>query len=152
MQKKGKKGIIITIVIMFLIVVLLAGGVYAYLSTDLFKSNKTLFFNYMAQAIENMEYVEIHQVTAPCWKESVMRKAWLQKQHLETMLSETILTVFILGVTLNAAPLQMTALLLHMRVTPILQLTALRVRLWWKYLFTGRHIILMKAVRKSTHT
>lgn len=57
MQKKGKKGIIIAIII-FLVIALLAGGVYAYLTTDLFKSNKTLFFNYMAQAVESMDYVE----------------------------------------------------------------------------------------------
>lgn len=59
----GKKGIIISAIIIILVIVLLAGGVFAYLTTDLFKSEQTLFFKYMGEALESFEYVENTQIT-----------------------------------------------------------------------------------------
>lgn len=57
MKKRGKKGIVI-ISIIILIIALLAGVAFAYLKTDLFKSEQTLFFKYMGKALESFEYVE----------------------------------------------------------------------------------------------
>lgn len=51
-QKKSKKIIIILIVIL-LILILVAGLAFAYLETDIFKSNKTTFFKYLTQISDN---------------------------------------------------------------------------------------------------
>ena len=49
-----KKAIIITVIIVLLVLILATGGVLAYFFTDLFKSNETLFYKYMAIGLENM--------------------------------------------------------------------------------------------------
>ena len=59
-----RKGLIVAIVIIILIIILGIGGVFAYLTTDMFKSNQTLFFKYAGQALKNMEYLENAQLTA----------------------------------------------------------------------------------------
>lgn len=59
----GKKKIIIIMVIILLIVLLAIGGVFAYITTDLFKSNQTLFFKYMGQTLESIKYVENTQLS-----------------------------------------------------------------------------------------
>ena len=52
-RKKNKKLIIIIISIVLLIFILILGGVYAYVATDVFKSNKELFFKYLTQIGDN---------------------------------------------------------------------------------------------------
>ena len=59
----GRKKIIIIMVIILLIVLLAIGGVFAYITTDLFKSNQTLFFKYMGQTLESIKYVENTQLS-----------------------------------------------------------------------------------------
>ena len=59
-----RKGLVVAIVIIILIIILGIGGVFAYLTTDMFKSNQTLFFKYAGQALKNMEYLENAQLTA----------------------------------------------------------------------------------------
>lgn len=51
-QKKNLK-IIIILIIITLIILLVGGIILAYLSTDLFKSNKDLFFQYTAQIVDS---------------------------------------------------------------------------------------------------
>lgn len=53
-QKKSNK-IILIIIIILVILILLAGVAYAYFSTDIFKSNKDLFFKYITQIGEEKE-------------------------------------------------------------------------------------------------
>lgn len=43
-----KKAIVLSIIIILLVIVLAIGGIFLYLTTDLFKSNQTLFFKYIA--------------------------------------------------------------------------------------------------------
>lgn len=59
-----RRGLIVAIVIIVLVIILGIGGVFAYLTTDMFKSNQVLFFKYAGQALKNMEYVENTQLTA----------------------------------------------------------------------------------------
>ena len=49
-MKSGKK-VVITLIIAILVLLLIAGGVlaYAYLATDIFKTDKQLFFKYFSQ-------------------------------------------------------------------------------------------------------
>ena len=54
-QKKSSKVIIIAIIIM-LILIIGIGVAYAYMATDLLKSNKKLFFNYLSQIGDTSEY------------------------------------------------------------------------------------------------
>ena len=50
MPKKRKKAIIISIVVLLILLLILGGVcVYLYLTTDAFKSNRTLFEKYLAQ-------------------------------------------------------------------------------------------------------
>ena len=52
-QKKSKKIIIICVIVILLILILVAGLAFAYLETDIFKSNKTTFFKYLTQISDN---------------------------------------------------------------------------------------------------
>ena len=54
MYNGTKKKIIIITTIIILVVILAVGGVFAYITTDLFKSNQTLFFKYLGQALEDI--------------------------------------------------------------------------------------------------
>ena len=47
-QKKSTKILLIFIIILS-ILILLAGGAFAYFATDIFKSDKELFFKYITQ-------------------------------------------------------------------------------------------------------
>lgn len=58
----GKKKFIIIIAIVLLILILAIGGVFAYITTDLFKSNQILFFKYIGQSLENIKYIENTQL------------------------------------------------------------------------------------------
>lgn len=58
-----RKKIIIIMVIILLIVLLAIGGIFAYITTDLFKSNQTLFFKYMGQTLESIKYEENTQLS-----------------------------------------------------------------------------------------
>ena len=54
MGQKKKKGLLITIIILLIIVVLLGGTMaYLYFFTDMFKSNKQLFFKYTSQVVQS---------------------------------------------------------------------------------------------------
>ena len=58
-----KKGIIIAIVVAIVVVILLAvGGFFLYTSTDLFKSNKTLFWKYASNGMENVKTISNAQL------------------------------------------------------------------------------------------
>ncbi len=57
-----KKGIIIAIVVVILVLVLALGGVLIYMKTDLFKSNKTLFWKYIGSANESLKVEENAQI------------------------------------------------------------------------------------------
>lgn len=59
----GRKKLIIILVIIFLILILAIGGVFAYITTDLFKSNQSLFFKYIGQTLENVKYEENTQLS-----------------------------------------------------------------------------------------
>jgi len=63
MYSGRKKIIVISIILVVLLIVLAGGVVFAYLTTDLFKSNQTLFFKYIGQALENIKYVENTQLS-----------------------------------------------------------------------------------------
>ena len=62
MNRGGKKGIIITVIIILCIVLLSVGGFLVYATTDLFHSNQSLFFKYIGQVLENFETVENTQM------------------------------------------------------------------------------------------
>ena len=62
-MNNGKKKIILIVTIILLILILAIGGVFAYLTTDIFKSNQTLFFKYIGQSLNNLEYVENTQLS-----------------------------------------------------------------------------------------
>ncbi len=54
MKQKKNKGLRVTIVILLIIILLLVGGIaYLYFFTDMFKSNKQLFFKYTSQIIQS---------------------------------------------------------------------------------------------------
>ncbi len=54
MKQKKNKGLPITIVILLIIILLLVGGIaYLYFFTDMFKSNKQLFFKYTSQIVQS---------------------------------------------------------------------------------------------------
>ena len=54
MKQKKNKGLRITIVILLIIILLLVGGIaYLYFFTDMFKSNKQLFFKYTSQIVQS---------------------------------------------------------------------------------------------------
>lgn len=58
-----KKAIIITsIIIVAIILILGIGGTILYLTTDFLKSNQNLFFKYIEQAVENIEYKQNEQI------------------------------------------------------------------------------------------
>lgn len=61
MYQGKRKGIIIVIVLIILIIAVL-GGIFVYAYTDLLKSNQTLFFKYMGQTLENLNYGENTQI------------------------------------------------------------------------------------------
>lgn len=63
MYNGRKKGIIISIIIVVLLIILGIVGFFAYVKTDLFKSNQTLFFKYMGKTLENIKYVENTQLS-----------------------------------------------------------------------------------------
>lgn len=58
-----KKAIIIAIVLVILAIVLAGGTFFVYTATDLFKSNQTLFFQYLGQAFDDLKYVENPQIS-----------------------------------------------------------------------------------------
>ena len=54
MGQKKSKGLLITVIVLFVIIILLAGVIaYLYFFTDMFKSNKQLFFQYSSQLVQN---------------------------------------------------------------------------------------------------
>jgi hypothetical protein len=57
-----KKGIIITVIVVVVILLLGIGGAGAYLFTDLFKTNETLFWKYIGNAFENVQIQENMQM------------------------------------------------------------------------------------------
>ena len=57
-----KKAIIITIIVILLLAILVAGGIFLYFFTDLFKSNETLFYQYMAKGFESITIPESTQL------------------------------------------------------------------------------------------
>ena len=59
-----RRGFIVAIVIIVLVIVLGIGGAFAYLTTDMFKSNQALFFKYAGQVLKNIEYTPNTQVSA----------------------------------------------------------------------------------------
>lgn len=63
MYNGRKKAIIISIIIVVLLIILGIVGFFAYVKTDLFKSNQTLFFKYMGKTLENIKYVENTQLS-----------------------------------------------------------------------------------------
>ena len=63
MENGKKKGMIIASIIFILIIGFVIGGVVAYFTTDLFKSNQTLFYKYIGQAIDDLKYVENTQLS-----------------------------------------------------------------------------------------
>lgn len=62
-MKSGKKKIIIISVVLLILILLIGGLAFAYITTDLFKSNQTLFFKYMGQTLENMKFSENTQMS-----------------------------------------------------------------------------------------
>lgn len=63
MYNGTKKKIIIITTIIIVMLLLAIGGVFTYITTDLFKSNQTLFFKYMGQTLESIKYVENTQLS-----------------------------------------------------------------------------------------
>lgn len=57
-----KKVIMITVIIVVLVLILAIGGILAYFYTDLFKSNETLFYQYMAKGLDNISIPESNQL------------------------------------------------------------------------------------------
>ena len=57
-----KKGIIIAVVVVIVLAVLAAAGAFLVLKTDLFKSNKTLFWKYASNLVEKDESVKATQL------------------------------------------------------------------------------------------
>ena len=55
MGQKKKSKIILILIILLVILTLLIGITYAFFATDILKSNKNLFFKYMAQLGEEKE-------------------------------------------------------------------------------------------------
>ena len=54
MEQKKSKGLLITIIVILMIIILLVGVIaYLYFFTDMFKSNKQLFFQYTSQLVQN---------------------------------------------------------------------------------------------------
>ena len=53
MNQKKKTKILLIIIIVLVLLILLAGGAYAYFATDLFRSDKELFFKYVSQIGES---------------------------------------------------------------------------------------------------
>ena len=54
MEQKKSKGLLITIIVILTIIILLVGVIaYLYFFTDMFKSNKQLFFQYTSQLVQN---------------------------------------------------------------------------------------------------
>lgn len=54
MGQKKNKGLLIAIIVILVIIILLAGVMaYLYIFTDMFKSNKQLFFKYTSQIVQN---------------------------------------------------------------------------------------------------
>ncbi len=54
-MKQGRNKIIFIILGIVLVLVLLIGGIFAYTTTDLLKSNQTLFFKYLGKTLENLK-------------------------------------------------------------------------------------------------
>ena len=49
-MRKGKsKKILIIIIILVILIIAIAGVAYAYFATDIFKSNRQMFFKYISQ-------------------------------------------------------------------------------------------------------
>ena len=54
MGQKKSKGLLITVIVLLVIILLLVGAVaYLYFFTDMFKSNKQLFFKYTSQIVQS---------------------------------------------------------------------------------------------------
>lgn len=60
---RGKRRVIIAIVVIVSIIAFLGVLTYAYLTTDLFKSNQDLFFKYLGKTAESFKYVENMQIS-----------------------------------------------------------------------------------------
>jgi len=58
MNRNKSKKIVVILIIIVIILILLCGAVYAYLTTDILKSNKKLFFKYTAQLLEENGIIE----------------------------------------------------------------------------------------------
>lgn len=57
-----KKAIIIAVIIVLLVLILAVGGVFVYFYTDLFKSNETLFYQYIAKGLESISVPQSTQL------------------------------------------------------------------------------------------
>ena len=54
MKQKKNKGLIITIAILLIVILILVGIIaYLYFFTDIFRTNKELFFKYTAQTLQS---------------------------------------------------------------------------------------------------
>ena len=59
-----KKGIIIAIVVAILVIALVLGGIFIFVSTDLFKSNETLFYKYLGKTVDSLQLTENTQMAS----------------------------------------------------------------------------------------
>ena len=55
MEPKKNSKVILVVIILLVILILLTGIAYAYFATDMFKSNKELFFKYVTQMGDSKE-------------------------------------------------------------------------------------------------
>ena len=62
-SSRGRRMVIIAIVVIVLILAIGGALTFAYLTTDLFKSNQILFFKYLGQTAESFKYVENSQLS-----------------------------------------------------------------------------------------
>ena len=69
-MKKNKKSIVVIITAIVVLAIVIATFVFAYFTTDLFKSNKSLFLNYISQ---NKEIVDL-------FKQDESMKTYVEKQ------------------------------------------------------------------------
>ena len=53
-----KKKILIAIIIIVVLILAIAGGLYLVLATDLFQSNETMFYKYLGEEAQKIQYDE----------------------------------------------------------------------------------------------
>ena len=59
-----KKGIIIAIVFAISVIALVLGGIFIFVTTDLFKSNETLFYKYLGKTVDSLQLTENTQMAS----------------------------------------------------------------------------------------